>query len=612
MADETDFDPIVETVLQTFARMSAVPVVEFWEHSEAGIAYLRKTCRDAAIFVPSDIVNDPRANGIHIPHDIVEAPLHQRMRHFIVPDLATDPVQCGIFEAMRLDLAEWCRQRHVKGLVNFPLGVGSQTVGALCAYFPDHNEITESHIELGYALSGQITLALRLAAVGEPSKPPTIVRELEKATWSRAKLAMAMQLGEPSEQAKSVAFLEAQERAAQARAADLEQLNTVLTRGAERVAKADDLDGVLVGFLLEAKQVVGAYCAAAFRLVERTRHTPLAVIVGETVLTAEEIRSSPVFLGFEERSARDESGLFTRLARGEAVFVAVSACEPCLYPEALAYHQTAGNLMVWHLPLILRDSVQGYVALGIQRMSPPAQAEERKLDAIRQHMTLAFELRRLAEEGERAAILAERTRLARDIHDTLAQGFLGILLHLETARRTLTTNSSKAVQAIEHAHQLAQTSLNQARRSVGMLRASTSQSGDLVLELGRLARESAMRDHLPVRFDTDLKACDLPLNVRDQVVRIVAEAIQNAQRHARPTQILVSLAQSGGAVRATVTDNGVGFDAAAQPPEGRFGLVGMRERAAAAGCELTIHSGPDRGTTAVVTWSVPHQKGGHS
>jgi signal transduction histidine kinase len=271
------------------------------------------------------------------------------------------------------------------------------------------------------------------------------------------------------------------------------------------------------------------------------------------------------------------------------------------------YRERFGVGKIINLPLVVGRKVIGAVV----GFGPPGhQHTESQLElghALATQLALALQLGELSERAKSAAVLAERTRLARDIHDTLAQGFLGVLLHLETARRTMRTDPGKADRAIEQARGLAHTSLNEARRSVGMLRAGASGQGDLAVVLSMLVRETSEAGWT-ARFETTLATCPVPLAVAEQTHRIAVEALNNARRHANPSQVVISLTRSDGVVKVTVMDDGCGFDLETDRP-GRYGLVGMRERAVAIGGSLNIESDPGYGTKVTLIWPKSDKSG---
>jgi signal transduction histidine kinase len=380
-----------------------------------------------------------------------------------------------------------------------------------------------------------------------------------------------------------------------------DQMNRVVMRGVEQVSAANNPRAVLLGFLLEAKKSVGAFCAAAYRSLEGSRLSPLVVIIDDHLVSPEEISASPSFRRVEEWTASDPGGLFTRLAAGAPQYIKVSECEPCLYPELAHYHRSVGNVAAWYLPLMLGNQYQGCVSLGIQRDSEPSYFEEKVLSGFSHHLSLALELTRLADRESEAIALAERQRLAREVHDTLAQGFLGIIFQLDAARQELISDPNSASKAITKAYELAKQNLAEARRSVETLRASTQTQDDIIVRLSNLLQDLAKVDER-VRFETSLTTHHAPSDVSNEIVKITSEAVQNAIKHGSPSQIEVSVSCDERTMHVTIADNGIGFDASKVQEAGRFGIVGMKERATSVNCEFLIDSQPRKGTLVTITW----------
>ena len=211
------------------------------------------------------------------------------------------------------------------------------------------------------------------------------------------------------------------------------------------------------------------------------------------------------------------------------------------------------------------------------------------------HLQRLFELSRAAEEHQRNAIVAERTRFARDIHDTLAQGFTGIMMQLNAAEQRLPPDSTEARVHIEKARELANASLEEARRSVSALRIATGSLLDAIEQVGRkLTSDSG------VQLDTKLEGQPyaLPEQCEANLLRIAQEALTNAVRHSGAARVSVRLAYQTGSVVLEVGDSGRGITGI--EPSG-FGVDGMRERARQIGGEIQILSDPGRGTRIIVT-----------
>jgi len=214
------------------------------------------------------------------------------------------------------------------------------------------------------------------------------------------------------------------------------------------------------------------------------------------------------------------------------------------------------------------------------------------------HLQRLFEVSRAAEEQQRNAIVAERTRFARDIHDTLAQGFTGIMMQLNAAEQRLQGNSADARAHIEKARQLATESLEDARRSVSALRAGVQSNGGLLDAMEQIGRK--LTSDSGVQLDTKLEGQPyaLPEQCEANLLRIAQEAMTNAVRHSGAKRIAVGLAYRTGSVVLEVGDSGRGMSGV--EPSG-FGVDGMRERARLMNGELQILSDPGRGTRIVVT-----------
>jgi signal transduction histidine kinase len=229
---------------------------------------------------------------------------------------------------------------------------------------------------------------------------------------------------------------------------------------------------------------------------------------------------------------------------------------------------------------------------------------ERRREVIAELERARAENAALLVKVREAAVLGERQRMAREIHDTLAQGLTGIVTRLEAAEVALQDRPDAALLHLDAARRLARESLGEARRSVHDLRPGPLEDGRLVDALSGVARGWATDSGVSAMVTTVGEARPLPSETEVTLLRVVQEALANAVRHANASAVAVTLAFSDGTVSIDVTDDGVGFDPAAPPPNGSgggFGLTAMRERVAAVDGSLDVESGPGQGTTVVVT-----------
>jgi signal transduction histidine kinase len=243
-----------------------------------------------------------------------------------------------------------------------------------------------------------------------------------------------------------------------------------------------------------------------------------------------------------------------------------------------------------HASVVLRF---GERRLGIMNVCPPiprklSERDLRVLAVTGAQIGLAVERGRLAEEEASAARSAERTRLAREIHDTLAQEFTAIALQLESALRDVAAGSPAAAR-IATALEVARASVAQARASVLSLRSDPLAGRALPTALGALARRISSETGMLVTLE-DRGDAALPYEAEGELFRIASEALANARLHAKASRITIELDGREDAVALRIRDDGAGFDPSAREDE-RYGLRGMEERARLAGGTLRVESG---------------------
>lgn len=192
----------------------------------------------------------------------------------------------------------------------------------------------------------------------------------------------------------------------------------------------------------------------------------------------------------------------------------------------------------------------------------------------------------LAAVSHRAGVLAERERLAREIHDTLAQGFTSVVVLLELAESEVDTDPAAARKRLAAARETARQNLAESRALVAALTPVDLQAAPLPEAIGRLVDRFGVETGLPVRLSVAGEPRSLPANAEVVLLRAAQEALANVRKHAGAGRVEVSL---DGAVL-VVADDGAGFDPAA--PTGGYGLAGMRRRVEEIGGTVSIASGP--------------------
>ena len=199
-----------------------------------------------------------------------------------------------------------------------------------------------------------------------------------------------------------------------------------------------------------------------------------------------------------------------------------------------------------------------------------------------------------------SAVLEERNRIARELHDTVEQELAGITMQLDLAVDCFQHAPPVARQALETARNMSRHSMVDARRSVWDLRCHFLENGDLVSALKNVVESLNLQDRLNVAVKVAGTPFRLASATEMNLLRIGQEAVGNAGKHGNAQKIEITLAYNPGQVRLSVRDDGRGFDPTESASTGHFGLLDMRERARCLGCELQIDSRPGMGTAITV------------
>jgi signal transduction histidine kinase len=200
------------------------------------------------------------------------------------------------------------------------------------------------------------------------------------------------------------------------------------------------------------------------------------------------------------------------------------------------------------------------------------------------------------QKFKHSAVLEERNRIARELHDTLEQELAGITMQLDLATDCFQQAPRVAQQALQTARDMSRHSMVEARRSVWDLRCQLLEHGDLVSAISQVVEPLVSADHAKVNVTIKGTPVRLPGQKEMNLLRIAQEAVANAVKHGRPRQVNIELRYTATSVCLNVIDDGCGFSASQAAPTGHFGLLDMRERAHSMGSELNVESEPGRGT----------------
>ncbi|HVJ58777.1 MAG TPA: PAS domain-containing protein [Terrimicrobiaceae bacterium] len=250
------------------------------------------------------------------------------------------------------------------------------------------------------------------------------------------------------------------------------------------------------------------------------------------------------------------------------------------------------------VPMFLAGEFRGFISIHHSEAGTYRPDEIELAQSLAQHVIMAVHGQQVAEQERQAAILKERARLARDVHDTLAQGFTGVILQMEAAEEALfDENPDAAVQRVRRAREIARESLGEARRSVHALRPQALDKSGFAEALQSMLKNTTAGASLRTSFSLEGEPRVLPAKIEETLLRIGQEALSNALKHAHPTEFHIRLCFKSDTVHLELFDNGKGF--VVGQTNGGVGLLGMKERAEQIGATLTISSEPGKGTKII-------------
>jgi len=260
------------------------------------------------------------------------------------------------------------------------------------------------------------------------------------------------------------------------------------------------------------------------------------------------------------------------------------------------------------VPLITSNGARvGLLMVASRRANGFPRARVRTYLTIGAQAALALENLRLVEQAQQSGVLGERQRLANEIHDTLAQGFTSIVLNLEAAEGMLPPALRSVHQYLDQARSIARESLGEARRLMWALRPESLERAPLPEALARLAERWSQESGADASVNVTGAPYSLPPEIEVTLLRAGQEALSNCRKHARASQVVMTLSYMKNLITLNVQDDGVGFDpermSTREPgPQstGGFGLMGMRERVEKLRGTLMVQGAPGEGSTLMV------------
>jgi signal transduction histidine kinase len=381
------------------------------------------------------------------------------------------------------------------------------------------------------------------------------------------------------------------ERRVEERTHELAALNAI----ASVVSRSLDLKEILSDALDKTLEVINMGCGRAYRLEGDTRDLPDRLYPNPVIyrgLSEEFIRSAGrlPFQGSVIQAAINTGGPYVSEVRGSLEDTEV---QQVLMKEGI-------ELLV-SVPLMAKGRLVGAIQLGSHNVRSFAPEEMSLLAAIGQQVGLAVENARLYEQAEQAAAMTERTRLARELHDSVTQSLYSVTLYAEAAARMLLDGeNTEAAACLRELRDTAQEALREMRLLIFQLRPLALEKGGLAAALQ--TRLDAVEGRGGMQVELRVQGTEqLSSSVQQELYHIAQEALNNVLKHAKAQHVQVRLQFLDAATRLEICDDGAGFEPEMAQERGGLGLPGMRERVQRIGGQLRIESTPGKGTTVRVT-----------
>jgi len=473
-------------------------------------------------------------------------------------------------ETVISDVIVWHRRNGHRQAIAAPLFVGETLIGLLGFAFTQKASLSPFELEFIKSLASQAAIAIHLTKLAEEAKQAAVARE--------------------------------QEKAAQERMTQLAKANTTLKKTLDVLATEPLIDRSLGHVLQVLTEQLESFSSALWLYNPDTQRFSLHLVYlnGDIIPAIPENMDRLIGQWTRDRELPCDLKFKQHIRDRKPVIYEVTN-----FPElSQQFMQRLEVKTLLGIPLLLGSEIIGSFTVRFSE-TRQFQVEELELtQALAHQATLALRLTQLSalaqHEAQQAAILDERNRMARELHDTLAQTFTGIIMQLEAIQTMITITTVEPAQ--KHLHQaglLARQGLQEARRSVWSLRNEVLESDDLPTALLRLAQQ--MTDHTTIQTDVivDGTAIALPAKLENHLLRIGQEALTNALKHAHPQRIQIGLQFAADTVQLQIVDDGRGFDP--QQQWRGFGITCMQERTHQIGGEFSLKSQMGQGTTVHVT-----------
>jgi signal transduction histidine kinase len=380
------------------------------------------------------------------------------------------------------------------------------------------------------------------------------------------------------------------QQAAAERERIFEQIGNAGREALRKLTERPKLDAYLEYVITVASDQFAADGASVWLHDHDTETVHLASRVDSPALQARRLRPKG-----NNRSFRYHNGVLAKLAgRQILTFKApdFSGIDPIDLPDVLAQ----GLKTIIAVPMFVGTEYRGSLVFAFQHARELTVEEEQLAHALADQASLALELTRLADQVKTSAVHDERARIAHEIHDTLAQCFVGILLQLEASEELLQSAPHLSATCLKRVEELARRGLQEARSSVLSITGDGARYRDLSAVLEETVARYKERSSSAIHLEINGEIFPLPAEWGLNMARVCQEALANIERHASASNVTVTLTYDHPMVTVRVVDDGVGFQPDKVGDSG-YGLLGLRQRANRIHADLEISSQPGKGTS---------------
>jgi PAS domain S-box-containing protein len=420
----------------------------------------------------------------------------------------------------------------------------------------------------GRTIWGRVTGAIARDGAGKPAVSLVMVEDITEQKRAQEALQQSHQT---------------LERRVEERTYELATLNAV----AGVVSRSIDLGEIMGDALEKTMSVAGLETGAAYRLDEAGQTLELIAHRGLSAAFLERVARLPLELALAGRSFSAEQPLVWRVAAD--------------YPagEMKDFLLREGLQVVMGIPLFAKGRLAGALAISTRAARMPSAEESSLLLAIGRQIGIAVENARLREQAETAAAVNERSRLARELHDSVTQSLYSLTLYSEAAARLVAAGKpADAASHLRDVRDTAREALREMRLLIFELRPPELEKAGLAGALQARLDAVETRGGIQARLDVEgaAQAGRLPIAAQTELYYIAREALNNTLKHARARSVRVQLRCDGATASLDISDDGAGFALEQAQDGGGMGLAGMRERAQRIGGRLRIDSAPGAGT----------------